>query len=304
MMRTIVSVALLLITANSEWIRTDENVVESQEFVLRFRLKAKDPFALEKALRFASQPGSPGFREYLSREEIEELVRPEVDLQDAKDIISSMFPDSVISFSIHKEYVVVSNVSVSDVSRVFPEINLSVYRHSIFTNHTIVRSSDPTQKSIPSELKSFVTTISGLSEKFPIKSPRKRLGSDPGVKVTPPIIWKQYNMTDKDVGGKTSTSQGVAAFEDAEFRPQDVSAFQDAYDIPEIKFQVIGPNGTSLKHKKYQTTVNKSLFQTQTEDTSEKQDWILSTSQLQVEAYPPGSCLMNSLICSHFANSF
>ena len=133
----------------------------------------------------------------------------------------------------------------------FPEINLSVYRHSIFTNHTIIRSSDPTQKPIPSELKSFVTTISGLSEKFPIKSPRKRLGSDPGVKVTPPIIWKQYNMTDKDVGGKTSTSQGVAAFEDAEFRPQDVSAFQDAYDIPEIKFQVIGPNGTLLKHKKY-----------------------------------------------------
>ena len=52
-----------------------------------------------------------------------------------------------------------------------------------------------------------MTTISGLSEKFPIKSPRKRLGSDPGVKVTPPVIWKQYNMTDKDVGGKTSTSQ-------------------------------------------------------------------------------------------------
>jgi hypothetical protein len=147
-----------------------------------------------------------------------------------------------------------------------------------------------------------VTTISGLSEKFPIKSPRKRLGSDPGVKVTPPVIWKQYNMTDKDVGGKTSTSQGVAAFEDAEFRPQDVSAFQDAYDIPEIKFQVIGPNGTLLKREAI--SINKSLVQTQTEDTSEKQDWILSTSQLQVEAYPPGSCLMNSLICSHFANSF
>ena len=56
MMRTIVSVALLLMTANSEWIRTDENVVENQDFVLRFRLKAKDPFALEKALRFASEP--------------------------------------------------------------------------------------------------------------------------------------------------------------------------------------------------------------------------------------------------------
>ena len=302
MMRTIVSVVLLLITANSEWIRTDENVVENQDFVLRFRLKAKDPFALEKALRFASEPGSPGFREYLSREEIEELVRPEVDLQYTKDVISSMFPDSVISFSLHREYVMVSNVSPSDISRVFPEITLSVYRHSIFTNHTIVRSSDPTQKPIPSELKSFVTTISGLSEKFPIKSPRKRLGSDPGVKVTPPIIWKQYNMTDKDVGGKTSTSQGVAAFEDAEFRPQDVSAFQDAYDIPEIKFQVIGPNGTLLKREAI--SINKSLVQTQTEDTSEKQDWILSTSQLQVEAYPPGSCLMNSLICSHFANSF
>ena len=74
MMRTIVSVALLLITANSEWIRTDENVVENQDFVLRFRLKAKDPFALEKALSSRRNLDLPD-SEYLSREEIELVDR-------------------------------------------------------------------------------------------------------------------------------------------------------------------------------------------------------------------------------------
>lgn len=37
-------------------------------------------------------------------------------------------------------------------------------------------------------------------------------------------------------------SQGVAAFEQAEFRPSDVADFQDFYSLPRVNFSVVGPD--------------------------------------------------------------
>ena len=41
---------------------------------------------------------------------------------------------------------------------------------------------------------------------------------------------------------RISNSQGVAAFEDAEFKQTDVDAFQKYYDLPSAKINVVGPN--------------------------------------------------------------
>jgi len=56
------------------------------------------------------------------------------------------------------------------------------------------------------------------------------------------VIHKQYGLGADAVGGKTHTSQGVAAFEDAQFLPADVAAFEKVYDLPSVVFGVNGPN--------------------------------------------------------------
>lgn len=67
--------------------------------------------------------------------------------------------------------------------------------------------------------------------------------ADPVIQVDPSVIFKQYNLTADDVGGKSSeNAQGVAAFEQAEFRPADVADFQKQYELPPVKISVDGPN--------------------------------------------------------------
>jgi subtilase family serine protease len=231
--------------AEEEWTRTDESFDRDRpdrSLVLRFRLNF-DSSILKEALQRVSDPESQSYREYLTNDQIKRLVKPEFDVQEAKKAISLLFPNARIFSSLHEEYILAEEISPSDISRVFSGTEMFLYRHSTLKNRTIIRSSE--SLSVPSSLSRFVTKISGVHEKLPIPQSIKQertLGSDPGIKITPPVIWKQYNVTDSDVGGKTSTSQGVAAFEDAEFRPNDVSAFQKAFSIPDVKFQVIGPN--------------------------------------------------------------
>lgn len=70
------------------------------------------------------------------------------------------------------------------------------------------------------------------------------LQGQPGDLIEPPVLHELYGLTEDaaDVGGRTATSQGVAMFEQAEFRPSDLRAFQDAYKLPEVDFKINGPN--------------------------------------------------------------
>jgi len=59
--------------------------------------------------------------------------------------------------------------------------------------------------------------------------------------IDPDVLAKQYGWpTPSNTTGKVS--QGVAAFEDAEFKPSDVAAFEVAYKLPNVSFAVSGPN--------------------------------------------------------------
>lgn len=59
--------------------------------------------------------------------------------------------------------------------------------------------------------------------------------------IDPDVIATVYK-TGGSKGGTTLTSQGVAAFEDAEFKQTDVDAFQKAYNLPHVNISVLGPN--------------------------------------------------------------
>jgi len=124
----------------------------------------------------------------------------------------------------------------------------SKYQHPA-SNNTKLRmiAVDPTASPgsfVPPALLAYVWAVFDLVELLPV--PPKRVfssGGDPGDKVEPDVIHKQYGLTgEESIGGRTSTSQGVAAFEQAEFRPSDVAAFEAHYKLPSVAFQVKGPN--------------------------------------------------------------
>ena len=70
-----------------------------------------------------------------------------------------------------------------------------------------------------------------------------KLGKEPGDVVTPPLIDKLYGITDDATGGKNAKiQQGVAGFEDEEFKQAEVDQFTTKYKLPSVTLQVLGPN--------------------------------------------------------------
>jgi len=206
---------------------------------------------LEASLAAISDSRSPRFRKYLSDAEIADLVRPRDGAAEAVEAWAHemMGGDVQLERSKHGEYVLLSSTA-SSVSKAFRGLidDVSIFTHDASSTRALraVAPSATPSSLVPSALKDHVSSVLDLTELFPIPPRKKNLSADgqPGDKIEPPILHKQYGLLDdpEAIGGRTSTSQGVAMFEQAEFRPADLVAFQKAYGLPEVEFQINGPN--------------------------------------------------------------
>jgi len=232
------------------WVQTGGRTATSAPMSLRFALQKDAPAALEAALMSVSDPHSPRFRSFLDDAEITKLVRPKQGAAEAVEgwVRSKMGTGVKIERSKHGEYVTVS-CTAADVQHAFEGLieDVAIFRHER-SSQTVARAVAPlaTPASlVPAALQDHVWAVLDFSELHPIP-PQRKLDSanQPGDTIEPPTLHKQYGLlNDPDaIGGKTETSQGVAMFEQAEFKPSDLSAFQDAYNLPHVEFQINGPN--------------------------------------------------------------
>ena len=214
-----------------------------------------------RAILYATQ--LPHSIRYLSHDEVSELVSPSpASLAKVRAWISTTLPGAELVASKHGDLVRVKGASAADVERAFG-LTLQHFSHESASEHLGFRSSASFRRQIrashasaaspsslvPAELREHVAAVFGLVELFPVPSWERRkrrkdkLGADyKGVKITPVEIISQYSLSSSDVGGKTSTGQGVAAFEDAQFHQEDVTNFQKKYGLPSVNVAVVGPN--------------------------------------------------------------
>eukprot|EP00945_MAST-04E_sp_MAST-4E-sp1_P005167 g5167.t1 len=232
---------------------SSSNVNGSVPVTITISFFPENESALENALMRISNPGNEQFRKYLRHEDVAELVAPSAaGLTKVLRWTKEVFGEGAgVTKNQHGDLIEIKTTA-GHVANAFG-VKMIKMRHTKLKSFTVVRASlaeSVTPSTIvPSHLKEYVRGIFGVVEILPLTRTLVRQidgsnsNGDPGVQVTPPVIFKQYNMTENDVGGKTgSLSQAVAAFEQAEFRPSDVSDFQKKFGLPPVIIGVNGPN--------------------------------------------------------------
>ena len=203
----------------------------SESHKITFALKEKDTNVLKDMLLKISDPSNKKmFRKYLTHEEVAKLVQPVNGAHEkVMKWIRKNFEQTTISINKHGDLLYLT----TDKEKIE-----NVFKGSTDTKNPI--------SIVPLELKEYVYAIHNVVETLPRMSSIKRKnlkGQFKGIDVNPQIIYKQYGMEDSDVGGKSSkNAQGVAAFEDAEFKQEDVNDFQKYYKLPSVNIGVVGPN--------------------------------------------------------------
>jgi tripeptidyl-peptidase-1 len=195
---------------------------------ITFALKHREENKLKEMLLNISNPlNKEMFRKYLTHEEVTKLVEP---IHGSYDNIMKWIHDKFGQHIISGDLLYLTT-NIQIVQSVF---NIAGSAHE--TPITIV----------PMALKDYVYAIYNIVEKLPRSSRRYRdnlTGQFKGIDVNPQVLYKQYKMEDSDVGGRSSkNAQGVAAFEDAEFKQEDVNDFQIFYNLPSVNIGVVGPN--------------------------------------------------------------
>ena len=245
------------------WRALEEPVDRDAPVEFSLGMVASDGGALDKAFAEITSPESARFRNYLSHDEVEELVSPSpASLAKLRSWVESALPNAELASSKHGDLVTVKGATAAAVERAFG-IRLQHFSHASASDKLGFRSSASFRRQIrtshasraspaslvPAELREHVTGVFGLVELFPVPSwerkmrSESRVGADfKGVKITPAEIISQYALSSSDAGGKTATGQGVAAFEDAQFRQEDVTNFQKKYNLPAVDVAVVGPN--------------------------------------------------------------
>ena len=115
------------------------------------------------------------------------------------------------------------------------------------SRHTLVRAcergSGEAVGLLPAVVRRHALALFGVHELLPVQrgGGARTVGDFPGKDITPAVIARKYVLTER--GGRSSAmSQGVAAFEDAQFRPDYVTHFQRDFNLSLVNVSVKGPN--------------------------------------------------------------
>jgi len=196
-----------------------------EELEVTFALK-QDFELLEKKLYDVSTPGSPNFHKFLSRDELRSLVE-DVDATNA-----------VV------EYIKSKGVNVKGMTRfgeyVTAEAPVSVWEEMFATeffefenadaHYTLLRAKE---YSLPSQLAMLVSGVMNVVSFPPPFAEKVGLEKALGVGdfITPAVINSFYNINDNT--GNDLASQSLFESLGQTFSPEDLTSFQDKYDLPE-----------------------------------------------------------------------
>jgi len=235
----------------------------STQHTLRFWLKpSRGMAALEDKLMAVSTPGSPEYRVFPSHADIAQLCAPrdgwEPELRawlgDGGDVHGPV----ELTVSKHGDFVSVTR-SVSAWEGILGSglrfVRLSNPASKAKGRHVVRLEPSPrvyaarnSQQHVPPALTRHVAAIFGLTDLYPIPAGAAAT-ADPtckqfkGQQVDPDVLAKQYRVPPPlTTPLAKGMSQGVAAFEDAEFKPTDVAQFQRDFNLTAVDVQILGPN--------------------------------------------------------------
>ena len=251
--RAVLFVLLLAAAAQAAVLRNGYRsvrpVADNEDVAFTIHMTPVDGSALERTLMDISNPRHERFRQYLTHAQVSDLVAPSPShLANVHAWVAKHFPGAEMSLSQHNDLMKV-RTRAGLAAKAFG-VTLALFEHNEHPAFTIVRAKETglaPDTIVPVELADSVKSIFSIVDIVPLTrslaAKTEGVQGDPGVQVDPLVIFKQYNLTANDVGGSSSeNAQGVAAFEQAEFRPADVAAFQKAYKLPPVKIVVDGPN--------------------------------------------------------------
>ena len=223
-------------------------------------LTRQRPHALAEAVASVSDPESSHFRRYMDDAAVAQLLQP-TDLGAVESWVRRGAPSARVQRRAHGSGQVLSvEAPAAEVSML---LGVQLRRVGRLVRAVPGSAAPP----LPASVEPHVETVLGIYD--PGRSPTTRPTSaqaGPAVEqpgdtgpsavaqqqrdcqfkgdiIDPDVLAKQYGWPTPS--GKSATgkvSQGVAAFEDAEFKPSDVAAFEVAYQLPNVSFAVSGPN--------------------------------------------------------------
>ena len=250
------------------WVLADDVLPNATApFTFTLALRPARPDALATAFDAITDPSNATgqFRRYLDDDAIRALVTPPGAREDAaaravRRWLRTVLPAAggsdeftVAPLGPHGDLLAVT-APVHAVERLFGGAALRAWRHPRREGPgatTLVRAAGPAPR-VPPALAPWVRAVHGVADKLPV--PPRRLGLGPagdtvgkndypGVLVNPTVLAAQYHISNPDGGyDADAPGQGIAAFEDAQFRQTDVTAFDKAYGLPHVTVKVSGPN--------------------------------------------------------------
>lgn len=228
------------------WVRVAEaDGLVPPESRLQIRLALRRPVArLAEAVAAVSAPTSPRFRQYLTIDELAEVVRPSAAHREAVDrwLEAAGCVDQVIPAAT-ADYLHLS-LSVECAQTLFG-VRMALFRHTD-SGALVVRTTDVWAP--PAAVADAISLVSGLDDFLP-RRPRdappagqKARGQFKGMNVDPGVIRRECNISVKGGVPAGSPSQAVAEFEEAYFYMSDIGLFLHKYGLPASKPTVFGPN--------------------------------------------------------------
>jgi tripeptidyl-peptidase-1 len=199
-----------------------------------------------------SSPSNPLYGKHLSKEAIKQLVQAEEDvLKKVMQWVVSVIPEEHVQVSEFEDAIVLHEAPLSAVEALL-ECKFASYVHHR-TGHVVTRA---LSYSVPADLQGMVSFVEGVinfPNSRPIKSegylndaagPVKAKSDFPGTPVSPQTLFHRYKL-EQVTGSKGNIA--IAEFSGDLFgqyySPDDLSAFQSKYMLPQQKVQeVVGKN--------------------------------------------------------------
>eukprot|EP00759_Apiculatamorpha_spiralis_P016234 PhF_6_TR22540/c0_g1_i1/m.32033/K01279/TPP1, CLN2; tripeptidyl-peptidase I len=194
----------------------------------------------EELLKRSNPDNHEFFRQWLTVDQIKEIVAPKAFAMDREMVDSYFRPVAIRMFrSPHGDYLNVE-LPVKAASEIF-QVSLEEFTHNAKPIRMVNTIDSPR---LPKEIGHLVMSVHKLGEFFPIPTRRlpqkKTKQGEPGITNDPSTLRLRYNIG--NVSGTGSTQQGVAEFEKEQFVQSNIDTFMAKYSLPKISIGVVGPN--------------------------------------------------------------
>jgi len=235
----------LHVEAPRPWIHLRQ-ASDDQKLEFSILLKQKNLDQLDKVFREVSDPTSSSWGKFLTREELNTLIRPD-------EAIFQLFFDWMRPYQDQIRVTVradaIKVLTTVKVAGELLQVPFHVYKHSR-TGRQLTRLVG--SATIPAELAVHIDLIAGISEFFTekqdsvsyslgeMKKP-ENLKQRNDILVTPSILKNYYNVPLSLVGTNPKTVQGIAAFNDY-FSLGALKSFEADQQLPSINVTRIGPD--------------------------------------------------------------